>query len=99
MSLAESCKELPFELLQKQLSIEPRDIETFVIDCIRTKCISCKIDHLTKTVTVMNVSYRTFTKSHWQILKERLDKWKESLALVDQNLTNLLSQPQLLQHA
>ena len=98
MSLAENSKELPFELLQKQLQIEAKDIESFVIDAIRTKCISCKIDHLAKTVTVMNVSYRSFTKQHWQVLKDRLDKWKESLALIDQNLTNLLSQPQLVAH-
>ena len=32
--------------------IEASDIESFVIDAIRTKCISCKIDHLAKTVTV-----------------------------------------------
>lgn len=98
MSLAENSKEIPFELLQKQLQIEVNEIESFVIDAIRTKCISCKIDHLAKNVTVMNVSYRTFTKQHWQVLKERLEKWKENLALVDQNLTNLLAQPQLVQH-
>ncbi len=98
MSLAETGKELPFDLLQQQLQIDSNDIESFVIDAIRTKCISCKIDHLAKTVTVMNVSYRTFTKQHWQLLKDRLEKWKENLALVDQNLTNLLAQPQLLQH-
>lgn len=99
MSLAETSKELPFDLLQKQLQIEANEIESFVIDAIRTKCISCKIDHLGKTVTIMNVSYRTFTKQHWQVLKERMEKWKENLALVDQNLTNLLSQPQIAQLA
>ena len=98
MTLAENSKELPFDLLQKQLQIETSDIESFVIDAIRTKCISCKIDHLTKTVTVMSVSYRTFTKQHWQVLKDKLEKWKENLAVVDQNLTNLLAQPQLVSH-
>ena len=44
----------------------------------------------------MSVSYRTFTKQHWQILKEKLEKWKDNLFLVDQNLTNLLSQPSVL---
>lgn len=32
MSLAESNKELPFDLLQTQLQIEPDEIESFVID-------------------------------------------------------------------
>lgn len=97
MTLAENNKELPFDLLQKQLQIESDEIESFVIDAIRTKCIRCKIDHLAKTVTVMSVSYRTFTKQHWQVLKERLEKWKENLTLVNQNLTNLLSSPAMLQ--
>lgn len=97
MSLAENNKELPFDLLQKQLKIEGGEIESFVIDAIRTKCIRCKIDHLARTVTIMSVSYRTFTKQHWQVLKERLEKWKENLTLVNQNLTNLLNAPQMLQ--
>lgn len=41
----------------------------------------------------MSVTYRTYTKQHWQGLKERLEKWKDNLYLVDQNLTNLLAQP------
>lgn len=32
MSLAENSKELPFDLLQKQLQIEADEIESFVID-------------------------------------------------------------------
>lgn len=97
MSLAETSKELPFDLLQKQLQITADEIESFVIDAIRTKCIRCKIDHLGKTVSVMSVSYRTFTRQNWVMLKERLEKWKENLALVDQNLTNLIAQPTLIQ--
>jgi len=97
MSLAETSKELPFDLLQKQLQITTDEIESFVIDAIRTKCIRCKIDHLGKTVTVLSVCYRTFTKQNWVNLKERLEKWKENLALVDQNLTNLIAQPAIIQ--
>jgi hypothetical protein len=41
----------------------------------------------------MSVTYRTYTKQNWQGLKERLEKWKDNLYLVDQNLTNLLAQP------
>jgi len=97
MTLAENNKELPFDLLQKQLKIEADEIESFVIDAIRTKCIRCKIDHLAKTVTILSVSYRTFTKQHWQVLKGRLENWKENLTLVNQNLTNLLNSPNMLQ--
>jgi len=93
MTLAENSKELPFELLQEQLQIQTDEIESFVIDAIRTKCIRCKIDHLAKLVTILSVSYRTFTKHHWQVLKERMEKWKENLFTVNQNLTSILSNP------
>ncbi len=36
MSLAETSKELAFDLLQKQLQIEEDEIESFVIDGIRS---------------------------------------------------------------
>lgn len=97
MSLAESSKDLSFDLLQNELKITADEIESFVIDAIRTKYIRCKIDHLARNVTVMSVSYRTFTKQNWNALKERLEKWRENLAAVDQNLTNILAQPALLQ--
>ncbi len=32
MSMAENSKEIPFDLLQKQLQIDAEDIESFVID-------------------------------------------------------------------
>ncbi len=32
MSMAENSKEIPFDLLQKQLQIDADDIESFVID-------------------------------------------------------------------
>jgi len=65
LTLAENSKEIPFDLLQSELQIEVDDIESFVIDAIRTKCIRCKLDHLARTVTIMSVSYRTFTQQHW----------------------------------
>lgn len=45
----------------------------------------------------MSVGYRTFTKQNWVMLKEKLEKWRENLAAVDQNLTNIIAQPSLLQ--
>lgn len=52
---------------------------------------------MAKNVTVMSVSYRTFTKQNWLSLKEKLEKWRENLATVDQNLTNIIAQPNVLQ--
>ena len=41
----------------------------------------------------MSVAYRTFSKQHWQSLKEKLEKWKDNLVVVNQNLSTLLAQP------
>jgi hypothetical protein len=54
---------------------------------------------LGRTITINSVSYRTFNKQHWQLLKDKLEKWKENILMVNQNLSNLLAQPNALQVA
>ena len=48
---------------------------------------------MARTITVMSVAYRTFNKQHWVSLKEKLEKWKENLSAVNQNLSSLFAQP------
>ena len=48
---------------------------------------------MARTITVMSVAYRTFNKQHWVSLKEKLEKWKENLSVVNQNLSSLFAKP------
>jgi hypothetical protein len=53
--------------------------------------IRCKIDHLARKVIIDSTVQRTFTKQHWQSLKEKLELWKTSLTTINNNLTTLLA--------
>jgi translation initiation factor 3 subunit M len=53
--------------------------------------IRCKIDHLARKVIIDSTVQRTFTKQHWQSLKEKLDAWKTNLTMINSNLTTLIA--------
>ncbi len=58
---------------------------------VRTKMIRCKIDHLARKVIIDSTVQRTFTKQHWQSLKDKLEAWKNNLTTINNNLTTLLA--------
>ena len=53
--------------------------------------IRCKIDHLARKVIIDSTVQRTFTKQHWQALKEKLEAWKVNLTMINDNLTTLIA--------
>jgi translation initiation factor 3 subunit M len=53
--------------------------------------IRCKIDHLARKVIIDSTVQRTFTKQHWQSLKEKLELWKTNLNMINNNLKTLLA--------
>lgn len=53
--------------------------------------IRCKIDHLARKVIIDSTVQRTFTKQHWQLLKEKLESWKTNLTTINNNLSTLLA--------
>lgn len=87
---AENQKEITFDAIEKQMQISADDVESFIIEAVRTKLIRCKIDHLARKVIVDSTVQRTFTKQHWQSLKEKLEAWKSNLTTINQNLGTLL---------
>ena len=55
--------------------------------------IRCKIDHLARKVIIDSTVQRTFTKQHWQLLKEKLVTWKNNLTTINTNLSTLVAAP------
>lgn len=88
---AENQKEITFDTIEKQMQISADDVESFIIEAVRTKLIRCKIDHLARKVIVDSTVQRTFTKQNWQSLKEKLEAWKTNLTTINQNLSVLLT--------
>jgi len=89
LQTAENHKELTFDMIQKEMQIEQDEVESFVIEAVRTKMIRCKIDHLGRKVIIDSTAQRTFTRQHWQALKEKLELWKTNLAMINKNLGSL----------
>ncbi|CAF3683832.1 unnamed protein product [Rotaria socialis] len=87
--IAESQKELTFDAIQKEMQISADDIESFIIEAVRTKMIRCKIDHLARKVIIDNTEQRSFTKQHWISLKEKLEAWKFNLTMINSHFHTL----------
>lgn len=92
MQIAETRKEIPYEVLQQELQIGADGVEMFVIDALRTKMIMAKVDQLNRRVVVSTTIHRTFGKPQWQLLREVLVQWKAGVARVDENMENVLGQ-------
>ncbi|CAF0871203.1 unnamed protein product [Rotaria sordida] len=91
LQTAESQKELTFDAIEKEMQIPSDDIESFIIEAVRTKMIRCKIDHLARKVIIDSTAQRSFTKQHWISLKEKLESWKSNLTMINNNLHTLLN--------
>ncbi|UJR22002.1 hypothetical protein I4U23_025070 [Adineta vaga] len=88
---AENQKEVTFDTIEKEMQIPTDEIESFIIEAVRTKMIRCKIDHLARKVIIDSTVQRTFTKQHWTSLKEKLEAWKTNLVMINNNLKTIVS--------
>jgi len=88
---AENQKEMTFDSIEKEMQIPSDDVESFIIEAVRTKMIHCKIDHLARKVIVDNTVQRTFTRQHWVLLKDKLESWKTNLTMINNNLSTLMA--------
>ncbi|KAH7947647.1 hypothetical protein HPB52_014857 [Rhipicephalus sanguineus] len=84
MQLAESRRELPFELLQQELQLQ--DVEGFVVEALRTRMLTAKIDQTGRKVIVGTTVHRTFGRHQWVQLKESLVQWHERLRHVESSM-------------
>nr|KAG5702363.1 hypothetical protein BaRGS_002145 [Batillaria attramentaria] len=72
MQMAETRKEMDFALIQEELVLGPQAVEEFVIDVLKTKAVSAKLDQIQKKVIVRSTTHRTFGKHHWQQIRGHL---------------------------
>ncbi|CAF4985196.1 unnamed protein product, partial [Rotaria sp. Silwood1] len=80
---AENQKEITFDTIEKQMQITADEVESFIIEAVRTKMIRCKIDHLARKVIIDSTVQRPFTKQHCQTFKEKVESWKTHLAIIN----------------
>lgn len=88
-SRALESKELSFASLSEKLQLDNEDIESFVIEAIRSKVIKAKIDQVNQKVLVTSVAHRTFSQAEWKSLHKVLLSWRSDIETVGKQISTL----------
>lgn len=90
MTMGETQKEISFDTIEKELEIPTEEVESFIIELVRTKQVQAKMDQMARKIIINSVTHRTFgTKQQWQMLRESLSQWQANLSLVMNSLAQL----------
>jgi len=89
MQLAESNPEMSFTLLKDELQIEEDEVESFIIEVLKTKLVRARIDQRERKVHISSTMHRTFGRAQWQQLHDLLFTWRDNLTLVQKNIGNI----------
>ncbi|TYJ57433.1 eukaryotic translation initiation factor 3 subunit M [Cryptococcus floricola] len=77
-------RELGYAPIAKALGIEESEVETWVIDAVRSKLIVARISQPLSIIRIQSISSTTsssrrFGPAEWQLLEKRLQQWKKSV--------------------
>ncbi|CAO1358583.1 unnamed protein product [Diamesa serratosioi] len=92
MQLAESNPEMTFAQLKDEIQIEETEVESFIIEVLKTKLVRARIDQGARKVHISSTMHRTFGRAQWQQLHDLLLSWKENLNTVQENVSNIAQQ-------
>ena len=92
MQLAENETELTFDVLEKQLQLEPTNVEEFVIEVLKTKLVRARMDQLNRKVLVSSTMHRTFGKQDWLQLSQLLTTWRTHLRQVKESMLAIVNE-------
>ncbi|KAK8844780.1 hypothetical protein IAR55_006630 [Kwoniella newhampshirensis] len=78
-------RQLEYAPVAKALAIDESEVETWVIDAIRSKLIVARISQPQSLIRIQSISSsstsaRRFGPSEWQLLEKRLSDWKKSVS-------------------
>jgi len=86
MQLAETNPEMSFDTIQSELQIEEADVESFIIDVLKTKLVRARMDQAGRKVLISSTMHRTFSRAQWMQLRELLAAWKSNLSAVQDGM-------------
>ncbi|WVQ82795.1 eukaryotic translation initiation factor 3 subunit M [Cryptococcus sp. DSM 104549] len=77
-------RQLSYAPIASALSIPTEEVETWVIDAVRSKLLSARISQPASLIRIQSISAsalasRRFGPSEWQLLEKRLGEWKKSV--------------------
>ncbi|CAH1257224.1 eukaryotic translation initiation factor 3 subunit M-like [Branchiostoma lanceolatum] len=89
LSMSSDNKEIMFDTMEQQLNLTTDEVEAFLIDVVRTQLVQASIDQIQRKVVIRWSQHRTFGRQQWQQLRDMLERWRENLGTVRNNLQQL----------
>ncbi|XP_028418216.1 LOW QUALITY PROTEIN: eukaryotic translation initiation factor 3 subunit M-like, partial [Dendronephthya gigantea] len=75
--------------LSKKLDINVDDVESFVINVLKTRLAHVRIDQIEKQIITSSAAHRTFQRNQWRILRQKLKEWQTNLQSVEKQLLDI----------
>ncbi|CAK9804893.1 Eukaryotic translation initiation factor 3 subunit M [Anthophora plagiata] len=89
MQLAETNPEMSFDTIQEELQINEDEVESFIIDVLKTKLVRARMDQAGRKVLISSTMHRTFGKPQWMQLRDLLAAWKTNLTSVQEGMKSV----------
>ncbi|KAJ8958323.1 hypothetical protein NQ318_017469 [Aromia moschata] len=89
MQLAESNPEISFDIIERELQMKPDEVESFIIEVLKTKLVRARMDQAARKVYVSSTMHRTFGRAQWQQLRDLLHSWRGNLSSVQEGMKSI----------
>jgi len=93
IQMAENQSEMSFEVLMQELQLNSDQVEGFIIESLKTKLVSARMDQNQRKVYVTSRIHRTFGRTQWQTLHDTLTGWKTQLSTVKESMQAIVTVP------
>uniref|UniRef100_A0A183T8X4 PCI domain-containing protein n=1 Tax=Schistocephalus solidus TaxID=70667 RepID=A0A183T8X4_SCHSO len=90
MEMAENIAELDYETVCKKIELPEDQLEAFVIEAVRQKVITCKLDQINRRILITSALPRNFGRSQWLSLAKTLQEWRVGLRVVQSSLGTMI---------
>ncbi|XP_012280048.1 eukaryotic translation initiation factor 3 subunit M [Orussus abietinus] len=89
MQLAETNPEMSFDTIKTELQIEEDEVESFIIDVLKTKLVRARMDQGGRKVLISSTMHRTFSRPQWMQLRDLLAAWKSNLSGINEGMKSV----------
>ncbi|XP_014244346.1 eukaryotic translation initiation factor 3 subunit M-like [Cimex lectularius] len=94
MQLGESCPDMSFDMITSELMIPEDEVESFVIDVLKTKLVRARMDRAARKVHISSTMHRTFGPEQWESLRHTLQNWKANLKSIQYGMASVVDRIQ-----
>ncbi|XP_067931256.1 eukaryotic translation initiation factor 3 subunit M-like [Watersipora subatra] len=92
LHLAEGRSSIDFQTIQKEIEIPAEEVEQFIIDAVKTKTVTAKLDQMNRKVLISSSTHRTFEKQNWLELGNQLELWRSNLEKTSDSFRLIMQQ-------